>query len=506
MWIENLTVAQLRTRNARRSGRQRDLVERRRRRREKSGAHGWFGSYLTAYDTGLNGGYGIFTNNETEGEWENIYASGFNDSGIYLGACPECEARDRPRDDGIQRARLLGLELRRQLIIENSMFNHNTTGIAPNSENPGDGPPPQNGACEHRKLTTRETGEVRNCRAVSSSTNIAHCTIIRNNLSHRKQRPQRSRPTLHGRRPVGRRRRAPGRLRRPGRTQHDHEQPHRRRARVRVPEPVPAERSQKRRPHDPLPNAGNKIADNTFAGNGYLDGPSSAKANRTPATWRSRVASSARRHSTNNCVSGNSMPDGSVPGETSKERGAARTKPPRTPVRPGVPGIPARSCRRIRRPRRRSNRVGAAGAADDAEPVRRSADEPAVPVSARSDAPAGHLLQPPPPFGAAASFQAPACRGARRCAGQRLRSARRAPRSCGRVVARSRGREQHDPARPASARARRDRARSMSRGLERALRRATPASRAAAEQARARSRARRSTRASRAASARASAA
>jgi hypothetical protein len=56
-------------------------------------ARGWWGRYLTAYDTGLNGGYGIFTNNETEGEWENIYASGFNDSGMYLGACPECRAR-----------------------------------------------------------------------------------------------------------------------------------------------------------------------------------------------------------------------------------------------------------------------------------------------------------------------------------------------------------------------------------------------------------------------------
>ena len=33
----------------------------------KIGAHGWYGRYLTAYDTGLNGGYGIFTNNETDG-------------------------------------------------------------------------------------------------------------------------------------------------------------------------------------------------------------------------------------------------------------------------------------------------------------------------------------------------------------------------------------------------------------------------------------------------------
>ncbi len=40
----------------------------------KIGASGWFGSYLTAYDTGLNGGYGIFTGNGQNGSWENIYA------------------------------------------------------------------------------------------------------------------------------------------------------------------------------------------------------------------------------------------------------------------------------------------------------------------------------------------------------------------------------------------------------------------------------------------------
>ena len=28
-----------------------------------------------------------------EGFWENIYASGFNDSGIYIGACQECDAK-----------------------------------------------------------------------------------------------------------------------------------------------------------------------------------------------------------------------------------------------------------------------------------------------------------------------------------------------------------------------------------------------------------------------------
>jgi hypothetical protein len=142
------------------------------------GAMGWYGRYLTAYDDGLNGGYGIFTNNERHGEWENIYASGFNDSGMYLGACPECEARINKAVMENNALGYSGSNSGGNLIIENSLFSHNTDGIAPNSENPGDGPPPQNGACGpnrpcvlgHKRLPT------------FSSTTIARCTIFRNNV------------------------------------------------------------------------------------------------------------------------------------------------------------------------------------------------------------------------------------------------------------------------------------------------------------------------------------
>src|SRR6185369_9288010 len=56
------------------------------------GMDGWKGRYLTAYDTGLNGGYGIFISNATHGSLDQAYASGFNDSGLYLGACRDCQA------------------------------------------------------------------------------------------------------------------------------------------------------------------------------------------------------------------------------------------------------------------------------------------------------------------------------------------------------------------------------------------------------------------------------
>ena len=144
----------------------------------KIGAHGWFGRYLTAYDTGMNGGYGIFTNDETEGSWEDIYSSGMDDSGMYLGACRECKARISKammEDDAVGYS---GSNSGGNLIIEDSVFRDNRAGIVPNSENPGDPPPPSNGACNpakpyeghHKKLPTFE------------STDIQHCTIYRDNL------------------------------------------------------------------------------------------------------------------------------------------------------------------------------------------------------------------------------------------------------------------------------------------------------------------------------------
>ena len=128
VWIENLTVRNFDRAEPGRPGRQRDLVERRRQTPEKSARTAGAGSYLTAYDTGLNGGYGIFTNNETEGEWENIYASGFNDSGIYLGACQECKARINNATMENNALGYSGSNSGGSLVIENSIFRHNSAG------------------------------------------------------------------------------------------------------------------------------------------------------------------------------------------------------------------------------------------------------------------------------------------------------------------------------------------------------------------------------------------
>ena len=103
----------------------------------KIGAHGWFGRYLTAYDTGMDGGYGIFTGNETEGSWENIYSSGMDDSGIYLGACRECKARisnATMEDDAVGYS---GSNSGGNLIIENSVFRDNRAGHRAELGKPG---------------------------------------------------------------------------------------------------------------------------------------------------------------------------------------------------------------------------------------------------------------------------------------------------------------------------------------------------------------------------------
>ncbi len=140
------------------------------------GAHGWYGNYLTAYDTGMQGGYGIFTGNETEGSWENIYASGFADSGIYIGACQECDARVSGATLENNALGYSGSNSGGKLALENSIYRHNLTGVVPNSENPGDPPPPQDGECGRPNI------EHPNPTPIITTTRIARCTVIRNNL------------------------------------------------------------------------------------------------------------------------------------------------------------------------------------------------------------------------------------------------------------------------------------------------------------------------------------
>ena len=266
---------------------------------EKNGGHGWWGRYLTAYDTGLNGGYGIFTNNMTEGEWDNIYASGFNDSGMYLGACPECKARINNATMEFNALGYSGSNSGGNLIIENSIFRHNTTGVAPNSENPGDGPPPQNGACEHSKPLHKHKGKL----PEFTSTEFAHCTIIRNNLITENDDLTAPANESSAAAPWGAGVELPGDygdliehneiINNPSDGVLAFEYPN--------PYPPTAETIY-------FQNSGNKVADNTFSGNGYRGGSYAGD-----VAFQGGDFGSFK--STNNCLSGNSFADATYPAE-----------------------------------------------------------------------------------------------------------------------------------------------------------------------------------------------
>ena len=137
------------------------------------------GQYLTAsssYNYGTDpanqgssstsmGQYGIFTSNEKgPGLLAHTYASNMGDSAYYIGACPDCNV---DLTDGHAENSALGFSGTNaggHLILENSEWDNNKAGIAPNALNNDDWPSPPNGACPDDPTTS--------------------CSIIRNNNVH----------------------------------------------------------------------------------------------------------------------------------------------------------------------------------------------------------------------------------------------------------------------------------------------------------------------------------
>jgi hypothetical protein len=124
----------------------------------KVGGHGYWGDYLTATDTYFHNEstvpqYGIFSSNWNGGIWNYTYASGFNDSGYYIGACNQ--VCNQVLNHGWAEYSALGYSGSNSggsLIIKNSQFDKNEDGFDTNSQN-GDNPPPQNGACPNGKIS-----------------------------------------------------------------------------------------------------------------------------------------------------------------------------------------------------------------------------------------------------------------------------------------------------------------------------------------------------------------
>src|ERR1700733_11060053 len=123
----------------------------------KVGGHGYYGAYLNATSTYLKGKskagefsaaqYGIFSSNWSGGTWDNTYASNFNDSGYYIGACQQvCDQTVNHAWGEFDALGYSGSNSGGRLLVENSQFDNNEDGFDTNSQN-GDEPSPQNGAC-----------------------------------------------------------------------------------------------------------------------------------------------------------------------------------------------------------------------------------------------------------------------------------------------------------------------------------------------------------------------
>jgi len=123
----------------------------------KVGGHGFTGQYLTATSTYLKNQsaagefsaaqYGVFSSNWNGGTWNQIYASNFNDSGFYIGACRQvCNQTVNHAWAEFSALGYSGSNSGGRMLIENSQFDNNEDGFDTNSQN-GDNPAPQNGAC-----------------------------------------------------------------------------------------------------------------------------------------------------------------------------------------------------------------------------------------------------------------------------------------------------------------------------------------------------------------------
>ena len=158
------------------------------------GGHGFFGSYLNATNTFFNNEetaaqYGIFSSNWDGGTWDQTYASNFNDSGYYIGACLQvCNQVVNHAHAQFNALGYSGSNSGGSMIVKNSEWDHNKDGFDTNSQN-GDNPPPQNGACPGSKI--------------SPITHTHSCWVFMNNFVHDNNNPNVPFAGTAGEGPVG---------------------------------------------------------------------------------------------------------------------------------------------------------------------------------------------------------------------------------------------------------------------------------------------------------------
>lgn len=95
-----------------------------------NGSKGFKGSYLTVYN---NGDYGVYAFDSTDGIFDNIYASGHPDSGIYIGQCYPCNTLIY---DNVIEGNALGYSGTNaggHLYLYDNIWQNNMSGIVPNT-------------------------------------------------------------------------------------------------------------------------------------------------------------------------------------------------------------------------------------------------------------------------------------------------------------------------------------------------------------------------------------
>ncbi len=146
------------------------------------GLHGYSGSYLTATSTFFGGEataaqYGIFSSDSAgPATWDQTYASNFNDSGMYVGACLRlCDITINHAWMEYSALGYSGTNSGGAIVIENSEFDNNQDGFDTNTQIAGDPPAPQDGACP--------TG------AASPITHTHSCWVFMHNNVHDNNNP-----------------------------------------------------------------------------------------------------------------------------------------------------------------------------------------------------------------------------------------------------------------------------------------------------------------------------
>jgi Periplasmic copper-binding protein (NosD) len=117
----------------------------------KIGMTSWYGSYLSATSTFFDAKkpqatYGIFASNaKGPGVLTNSYGTNMNDAAFYVGACHPCSAKLLSDHGEFNTLGYSGTNSS-GVLIQNSEFNDNFTGISTDSENNDDAPSPQLGS------------------------------------------------------------------------------------------------------------------------------------------------------------------------------------------------------------------------------------------------------------------------------------------------------------------------------------------------------------------------